>query len=712
MPYSQYKNSTAKKNIELWIKILFFLVTVAVIVQFYPQRSGFGYEYSEGKPWNYELMTAPYDFAVLKDSALLRKQQQEVLETYEPYVRKDEKTGHDMVLMASKIEDDKCAAYVSRQLKQIYSTGIMPSLEIDTLMKSKHARVKILTGNKVEKKVELSNLYTVRTAYAKVMNECPSPEMKSALKELNISTLLTENMRIDTVMSNKERAEMLKTVSLTSGMIQAGERIIDRGEIVTHETEQILNSLKASYEEHRRKGNAENQIAGMETGWLMTIVGEVMAATGLMVLLFFYLYLFRPKIFAKNKNIVFILITILIPVIMANLALRFSSREGFVYIVPFALVPIVIRSFFDTRTALFSHIVATFCVAIVLASPFEFTLFQITAGMTAVSCLKDLTTRSQLARAAVFVFIDYVVFYLALQMIQVTNLSKIDPVMIVYFGVSALLLLFAYGLIFVFEKSFGYVSPVSLVELSNVNTPLLLRFAEEAPGTFQHSLQVANLVQSAAPRVNANALLARVGALYHDIGKLQHPEFFTENQLSGVNPLSNLDPLKASSLIIEHVKDGVTMAMANNLPQPIIEFIKTHHANGRTKYFYNTYVNQHPDEVIPDSKFRYEGPKPYTREQAILLMADAVEAASRSIVFPSTGSNTHADVNELSNKLDKLVDDIVSKQLIDGLLSEADISFSQVETVKDVFKSKLKTIYHTRISYPELIKQQNISTEK
>lgn len=698
------KESSSNVKIQWWMKALLFVVAVAIIVQFFPRRSGFSYSYSEGRPWNYDLMTAPYDFAILKDPVLLKAQQAEALKSFELCVRKDTSVESSVMVKLNSVEDKECVSYLKAELSKIYSEGVVPSLVLDTVMKAGYTKVKLLSDNNVAVSVDVATLNTVRSAYSKIMTECPANVSKEALKAANVSSFLSENLYVDTAMSNKQRAEILKTVSLTSGMIQAGERIVDKGEIVTAKTELILNSLKLSYEERESKGGSVNfdGIGSVSTNRLMTIGGETMAVAGLMVLLFLYISLFRPKIFKETRHVLFILLTTLVPIVLATLALRMSRQEMVVYIVPFALVPIVIRSFFDSRTALFAHMIATLCAALVVPSPFEFALLQITAGMAAVSSLKDLTTRSQLARAAFFVFIDYSVFYIALQLIQETNMSRIAPVVLVYFGISALLLLFAYGLIFLFERLFGYLSPVSLVELSNVNTPLLLRFAELAPGTFQHSLQVANLVTTAAPRINANALLARVGAMYHDIGKLQHPDFFTENQMSGVNPLAELDPLVASELIIAHVKDGVTLAKAYKLPEPIIDFIRTHHADGRTKYFYNTYVNAHPDEEIPAGAFDYAGPKPQTKEQALLMMADSVEAASRSMVFQSGDTNGSVKHEDLSDRLDKLVDNIIDKQLTDGLLNDANITFAQVGLVKESFKAKLKMIYHTRISYPEL----------
>lgn len=686
------------------MKLLLFVVTTALIVQLFPRRSGFNYSYSEGHPWNYDLLTAPYDFAVQKDAVRLAQQRRIAMQHYEPYMRRIKDVEKLKIMQLSKLLNDKeTYDYLVYKLTDIYKQGVAPSLVIDTLTSNGTKRVKVLMKDNNAISIELHKLNTVRGAYTTILDGAPNENVRQRLEELNLSSLLSENLELDTILSAREQDDILHTVSQTEGMIQAGERIVDKGEIVTKKTEQILNSLKASYQ--NKENETETDGEGLSTSRMMTIGGEIIAVSGLMALLFVYLMFFRPNIFGKTKDVMFILLTVMLPILLATVVMKMGTTGKTVYIVPFAIVPIVIRSFFDSRTALFCHIISTLIISIIVTSPYEFVVLQITAGMSAVSCLKDLTMRSQLARAAIVVFIDYVGFYIALQLIQETNISRIDPMLIIYFGISSLLLLFAYGLIYIFEKVFAYLSPVSLVELSNVNTSLLLRFAEQAPGTFQHSLQVANLVTAAASRIGANPLLARVGALYHDIGKLQHPEFFTENQLSGINPLSELDPIDASKLIASHVTDGVTMAKAASLPEPIIDFIKTHHGDGRTKYFYNTYVNQHPGEPVPEGAFRYSGPKPQTKEQALLMMADAVEAASRSLVFPLSGNgNVDGEINEMSVKLDDLVENIVGKQLGDGMFNEADITFAEINEAKDVFKSKLKTIYHTRVSYPELRK--------
>jgi putative nucleotidyltransferase with HDIG domain len=314
--------------------------------------------------------------------------------------------------------------------------------------------------------------------------------------------------------------------------------------------------------------------------------------------------------------------------------------------------------------------------------------------MSIISSLKDLVQRSQLFRSAVLTFITYFVVYVGYCLFLDGDFKRIDLNYILYFGISSFLLLFAYGLIYIFERIFGFLSNVTLIELSNVNSPLLLRLSEVAPGTFQHSLQVANLVTEAGKRINANTLLLRVGAMYHDIGKVENPLYFTENQLNELNPLSDLDYEVAAQHIIKHVEEGVRIAEKNGLPIRVIEFIKTHHGKSRTRYFYNSFINKFPDRKVNEEAFMYLGPSPKTKEQALLMMADAVEASSRSLTEYS------------DETINLLVDTILDKQIADGLLKDARITFVDVETVKEVFKEKLKTIYHTRVSYPELTKNK------
>jgi putative nucleotidyltransferase with HDIG domain len=400
--------------------------------------------------------------------------------------------------------------------------------------------------------------------------------------------------------------------------------------------------------------------------------------------------LLRPLIYQNTKHLLFVVMMVLFFVGTASVLMNLHSSSFIVYLIPFAILPIIIRTFFDSRTAFTVHLVTVLLVGLEVPNAFEFTLLQLTAGLTTIYSLKDLTQRSQLIKTAALIFVNYTVIYFGYSLLVKGTLTELDKMHFLYFGINSLLVLFAYVLIYIFERIFGFLSSVTLVELSNVNSPLLQQYSERAPGSFQHSLQVANLASEAAKKINGNALLVRIGAIYHDIGKMSNPLYFIENQISGVNPLKDMDLEQAAQCIISHVSEGVKIAQKHNIPESIVNFIRTHHGNSKAWFFYNSFRNRFPDQPVNEDAFSYNCPPPATKEQAILMMADAVEASSRSL-------------NEYSDEsINTLVDSIIDKQIVDGLLKCAKITFVDVEKVKSLFKEKLKTIYHTRVSYPEI----------
>lgn len=427
----------------------------------------------------------------------------------------------------------------------------------------------------------------------------------------------------------------------------------------------------------------------------ITILGEAIVIICLYVFFYLFLALFRPQIFNDARRLGFLLIMI----VGVTLTAYFTSQLKVlgIYIVPFAILPIIVVTFIDSRTALYAHLITVLLCAFVAPFAMEFIFLQIIIGMTAIDTLSDLVKRSQLVRCAILVFIAYSISYLGYTLLSEGDWIKINWNMFAYFGGSCILLLFAYLLIYLLEKTFGFVSNVTLVELSDINSPILRQLSEICPGTFQHSMQVSNLAAEAAIKIGANAQLVRTGALYHDIGKLGNPAFFTENQ-SGVNPHQAISYEQSAQIIIQHIKDGLKMADKLMLPQAIKDFISTHHGKSKTKYFYNSFKNEFPDFKINEESFTYPGPNPFTKETAILMMADSVEAASRSL----------KEYTEES--IAKLVNNIIDGQIADGLMKDAPISFRDVETIKSVFIEKLKTMYHTRISYPELKKSEEKST--
>ena len=682
-------------SLQNMLKVAIFLFAIAIIIQLFPKKESFEYKFNVGKPWSHELITAPFDYPIYKDKSVYEAEKMDLIRSLAPYYDIDYKVYSKVLsefVNSTTVTDDKGGEaipfaykkHIGTQLKTVYSLGIIQTDELKAIKQKGQTKIKLVDSDKYAHTFALDDLFTVKSAYEYIVNNRPVWMDEDVLKSLNLNKYIQPNLSYNKILSDREEIEVLKMISLTSGMVQAGERIVDRGEIVTKRTNNLLNSLNVELKKQQK-------ITNQQYNWML--VGELLIIFSLMLLLFLYLYLFRKQIYDRNRDLVFLLLMILLMLLLAVISLKVDGLS--IYVVPFALLPIIIRTFFDTRTAFFIHMITILKISLIVPNAFEFILIQLVVGMTVVSSLKDLTQRAQLFRTSVLVFLTYAVIYIGNCLLVEGDFAKLVGVNFLYFGINALLLLFAYGLIYIFEKAFGFLSNVTLVELSNVNTPLLLQLSETAPGTFQHSLQLANLVTEAGKKINANTLLLRIGALYHDIGKIKNPTFYTENQLSGINPLAELDYETAAQRIIEHVKEGVRLAEKHGIPERVIDFIRTHHGISRTRYFYNSFVNKYPNMPVNEKAFMYEGPSPTTKEQALLMMADAVEASSRSL-------------NEYSDEtINMLVETIINKQITDGLFKEAKITFVNVEIVKEVFKEKLKTIYHTRVSYPELNKDKN-----
>ena len=668
---------------KVWLKIALFLLAIALIVEFFPRQNRFNYTFSVGKPWHYELITAAFDFPVYKDPKQLKIEQDSALRQYTPYFRINsslfsiklgelDRSSSMILSMATPYRQ-----YIRKQFEYVYNKGIMRTDDYEKMQKEKVQTVAVVKDN-VATTESLAEVFTVKTAYEYIVAHATDGLSSRALQSCNLNAYLVDNLVYDASVSEQVKNDILRTVSQTEGIVQTGERIIDKGDIVTESSYRVLTSLQI----------AMNKIQGGTTQSWIVLLGEILIVTGLMTLLFLYVFLFRRReIFARFKNLLFLVLMI---VLIAGCAFAVISFTSFsVYLVPFALLPIMICTFFDSRSALFAHIITILIVSFVVrSSQFEFVVLQIAVGMTVITSLRDLTQRSQLVKTAGLIFVTYSIGYLGISLVQDHNFDKILWVRFLLFGINALLLLFAYAFIYVVEKSFGFLSNVTLIELSNINSPLMVRFSEQAPGTFQHSLQVSNLATEAAQKINANTLLVRTGALYHDIGKMAAPSYFTENQVGGINPLESLPDEAAAKIVINHVTEGVKIATKNNLPRQIIQFIRMHHGKGKVRYFYQRFCTQFPAASPNDEAFTYPGPNPRTKETALLMMADAVEAASRSLQEYSEES------------ISCLVEKIIQTQIAEGAFREAPITLRDIETVKAVFKDKLRNIYHSRIVYP------------
>jgi len=664
------------------IKVVFFVLAAILILESFPREGRFRYIFQEGKPWRYGLMTAPYDFQVYKSDKEVKLETDSLMVGFQPYLTRDTDVFNTV---KNQLRSDfhsylqitvppHYLNYLTAQLENIYNVGIISTVNLEELQKDSVASV-MLVNNKVAQSWELSSIFTTRGAYEALFQNLPPNIHEHVLKECKLNKYIVENLKPDKLSTDRAKDNLLKKISLTSGIIQRGERIIDRGEIISPETYKVLSSLK-KVAEKRSEESGDNGV----------LIGQAVLIFGLFAIQFLFLWFFRPAIYERKANVVFILI--LITGLALLTALVVHSGYLNVYLIPYAILPIMVRTFFDSRTALFAHIITVLISSTIVAYPYEFLLIQIAGGMVSVYSLKDLTQRSQLVFCALLVVLTYCVIYLGVSLIQEGYMNRIDWRIFAYFLANGCLMLISYLLIYLFEWMFGYTSNVTLVELSNINNPLLREFSETCPGSFQHSMQVSNLATAAAQEINANVQLVRTGALYHDIGKMVNPIYFTENQ-SGVNPHDALSPEESARIITSHVSQGLKLANKHGLPLVIRNCIRTHHGNGPVRYFCNVYKNAHPEEPVP-SVFFYTGTNPASKETAILMMADAIEASSRSL-------------NEYSeSEISVLVERIIDMQIQEGSYKAVPITFRDLEKIKAVFKSKLQSIYHTRIAYPEM----------
>jgi putative nucleotidyltransferase with HDIG domain len=659
-------------------------VAVALLIgYFFPREGTFRYQFFKGKPWHYGLLTAPNDFPIYKSEAQVKAERDSLLRLFEPYYHVDFERGKEQLMRFRRDFDNNreqklspaCSAYIDRQLERLYRVGIIELKELEDLYEEGRERVHILTNN-VSHTVIIDNLLSVRTAYQSILNNRPPGIHATDLQSLDLNHYLVPNLSYDVAMAEKIQQEMIAALSLSSGMVQAGERIIDRGEIINEHTFAVLQSLKTVHES--RSGGIEVQ--SLQSFSILVLV------FGILLCYWLFLRSFRRKLFDNQKHTVFLLLCILVPCLMTEWCITTGMFNE--YLIPYAVVPIMVCTFFDARTAMFTHLVVVLICSIMAPFPHEFLLMQTIAGMVANYALADLSERSQLLRCAAFILLAYVLTYTCLSVYQQGDILKVNTTIYLYLVLNFVLLMFTYLLIYILEKIFGYISPVTLVELSNINAPLLKRLSETAPGTFQHSLQVSILASDAASRIGCNSVLVRTGAMYHDIGKMNNPACFTEN-LHGGNPHDHLSLEQSASVIIRHVADGVQIAHKSGLPEAIIAFIRTHHGTGKARFFYNSYLNAHPGEPIPEESFTYPGPDPYSKETSVLMMADAVEAASRSL-------KEHTEENIRS-----LIDRIIDSQITDGLHKYSPLTFRDIEKIKQSFCEKIQTMYHTRISYPE-----------
>jgi len=651
---------------------------------------------------------APFNIPLYKSNNVLQHERDSILNDFRPYFNRDIMVKEDQMNKFSVLFENEWESFISNnqnliasrsdhlvqdkllireyfasQLNFVYQRGIVNSSEIPDINGDMDFNIVILVEHIAEER-QYSEVFTLKTAYEYLVNQLgiktdslPYSRYSQFIRNMNLNEVISGNLSYDQETSDKVKEEMLNTLSLTQGMVQSGERVISRGELVTAEKFRILESLRIEYEKQLGFSDRFNIISA----------GKMILIIISMVVLYFFLHNSRPDILNKLSKLTFLLLLVLIVSTAASFIIRFELFS--IYILPLAIVPIMIKTFFDSRLALFVHILTVLIIGFWAPNGFEFVYLSIISGIVALYSLTNSYRRGILFLTSILTISAYVLVYLSFSIIQEGKISSIDYQPLLWFAGNGFLILTSYPLIFIFEKSFGFLSDSTLLELSDSNQPLLRQLAEKAPGTFQHSMQVANLSEAVVHQIGGNPLLIRTGALYHDIGKTEQPQYFIENQHDDYNPHSELSFDASAEIIISHVRKGVDIAKKNNLPEPIIDFIRTHHGTTMVQYFYRSFLKTNPKEETDLTQFTYPGPKPFSKETAILMMADAVEASSRSLKVK--------DADTINDLVEKIIDDQVSQRQFD----HADITFSDITRIKEIFKRKLKDIYHYRIEYPE-----------
>ncbi len=667
-------------------RTLLVLITVLLIVWALPRNESKQFRYDIGKPWMYGSFIAKFDFPIYKTDEAIKEQEDSLLETYQPYYNYDPAVEKKQV---SKFLADyqngipglphNYVRLIADRLHRLYQAGIIDTPEYNEAYRDSTSQVRLVSGNNAQS-ISLACVYSTLSAYEQLFIDEQIAMQRPILQRCNLNNYIEPNLIYDKGKSETERNDLLSSIPPASGMVMSGQKVIDRGDIVDEYTYRVLSSFER---EIKRRSATQTQITN-------TIIGQVIFVTLMVFLFTMYLGLFRRDYFNKPRSIAMLYTLITLFPVVVSLMMRHNFLS--VYMLPFAMVPIFVRVFMDSRTAFVCHVTMILICTTAVRYQYEFIIIQLVAGLIAIYSLRELTRRAQVFKTAILVGIGSTFVYLALQLMQDNDFSSMDHDMYYHFVVNAVLLLIAYPMMYIIEKMFGFVSSVTLFELSNTNRGLLRDLSEIAPGTFQHSITVGNLAAEIANKIGANALLVRTGALYHDIGKMKNPVFFTENQ-AGVNPHDTLTYQESARIIISHVTEGVKLAERENLPTIIRDFIVTHHGTGITKFFYIKYKNEHPEEEVDPAPFTYPGPNPFTREQAILMIADGVEAASRSLP-----EYTEESISTLVNRM-------IDQDVTDGYFKECPITFRDLAIAKLVLIERLKAIYHTRISYPEMKKQ-------
>ncbi|RXP63371.1 HDIG domain-containing protein [Lutibacter sp. HS1-25] len=668
-------------------KLSLYLFTTVLVVYLFPKGGQFKYEFQKGKPWQYENYYAPFDFAIQKDAEEIEAEKQQIHKTSKQFFRyndeivllvKNEVNDRVTSLLSnSKLADNKKRNLLERTnaiVQNIYEFGY---IDTNAEQKIQGNLIVLVQGNNI-KEIQPNKLFKASQILGFInakIGKQPLNEEENSILNIIFETI-KPNVSFDENFTQKVLHENLSKISYTKGMVAEKERIIFKGDIVEGQKFVILNSIKNEF---------ESQVWS-KSNYYWIVTGYIILVSLAFLMLFLFLRKYRLDIYENNTKVTFLFFNITLVVLLITIIVKYDAK--YVYIAPVVILPLVLKAFFDARLGLFTHVLTILLLGFIVPNSFEFIFLQIIAGIVTILTISELYKRANLFISVLQITFVYCITYFAFSIIQEGNAQNLDWQIFGYFVLNGAATLFVLPLIYIFEKMFGLVSDESLKELSNTNSKLLRALAENAPGTFQHSLQVANLAEAAANEIHANAMLVRTGALYHDIGKMLNPMYFTENQSTSVNPHNELTPKDSAQIIINHIINGVELAKKNHIPERIIDFIRTHHGTTLVYYFYKKEEELSGGDVdIMD--FQYPGPIPFSKETAILMMCDAVEAASKSIKEPS------------AQAFDNLVEKIVSKQMDDGQFKNADITFKELQTIKKVLKKKLKNIYHVRIEYPE-----------
>ena len=684
---SNFVNSIYK-NQALIYKVFLYLLTTAIIVYLFPKGSKFKYEYSKGQPWQYENLYAPFDFAILKSEDEIAEEKEEIRNKHTPYYNFNEDIPKQVtnsldaeinsVFSDSIIDRDgvRLIKFTRRTLDDLYKDGLLQ--EIKPFKSSRI--VYLMKGNEAEEVVYSSIVKQdgLRSYINSKIEIAGLQKYENQLTELFFD-IVQPNVSLNEELTRQDLQSKLNAISYTRGIVNQGSRIIARGEVIDGNKLGILNSLKKEYESK----------VWSSSSYYVVVFGYVLLVSLALLMLFLFIKKYRSDIFDNNTKVTFIFFNILFAVMMTVGVMKFNVK--YVYVVPLCILPLTLKAFFDARLGLFAHVITVLILGFIVPNSYEYMFLQIIGGIVTILTVSELYKRANLFVSVGQITAIYIFAYFSFTIIQEGDLSEINYETFIIFLIGGFATLFVQPLIYAYEKLFALVSDMSLLELSDTNSKLLKELSNKAPGTFHHSLNVANLAEAAANEIGANSMLVRVGALYHDVGKMSNPTFFTENQTTSVNPHDELEPKESARIIINHVIHGIEIAKKHNLPDRLIDFIRTHHGTSLVFYFYNKEKQrlEGTDEEVNPEDFRYPGPEPFSKETAILMMSDSVEAASKSLKEPT------------ATLIDNFVEKIIDKQMDEGQFLNADITFKEIQIIKKVLKRKLKNIYHLRIEYPE-----------